>query len=55
MNSQNLMSVLSAEAEGTDLGFDNSWYHAQPQMSSNCLLLITQDSNLHINHDKYYL
>ena len=24
-------------------------------MSRNCLLLITQDSNLHINHDKCYL
>ena len=35
MNYQNLVSVLSAEAEqaeadNTDLGFDNSWYHAQP-------------------------
>ena len=26
---QNLVSMLSASAFGTDLGFDNSWYHAQ--------------------------
>ena len=30
MNDQNLVSVLSAKADNTDLGFDNSWYHAQP-------------------------
>ena len=30
MNYQNLVSVLSASADNTDLGFDNSWYHAQP-------------------------
>ena len=29
MNCQNIVSVLSAEAENEDLGFDNSWYHAQ--------------------------
>ena len=34
MNYQNLVSVYlsqpSASADNTDLGFDNSWYHAQP-------------------------
>ena len=32
MNYQNLVSVLSASAsaDNTDHGYDNSWYHAQP-------------------------
>ena len=30
MNYQNLVSMLSASADNTDLGFDNSWYHSQP-------------------------
>ena len=29
MNYQNLVSMLSASVDNTDLGFDNSWYHAQ--------------------------
>ena len=50
MNYQNLVSVLSAEAEAdyTDLGFDNSCYHAQhhpiivychPMCRCDCCLL----------------
>ena len=31
MNNQNRgLSKPKAEADNTDLGFDNSWYHAQP-------------------------
>ena len=49
MNYQNLMSVLS---DNTDLGFDNSWYHAQPHpiivytKSSELSNVISIDSNL---------
>ena len=33
----------SASADNTDLGFYNSWYHAQPHQSNNCLLLFIQN------------
>ena len=41
MNYQDLVSVLSASADNTDLGFDNSWYHAQPHPIIICCRRVT--------------
>ena len=52
----------SASADNTDLGFDNSWYHAQPH-PNNCLVIFQVDivdissinNNRYIAEDRSYL